>query len=143
MMISIKMRKLLAPSMRADSSRSLGIASRYPFISGIHQDHPSDVDQHQRQMAVNQAKQLRQDKDRNQRRKLLGIICSSRNSISPFCRPLKRKRGEGVSGKANANQGQYHGQEADFHRVPVPGEVIHIAIEQIGIVLERHIFRND
>ena len=40
-------------------------------------------------------------------------------------------------------QGQHHSQEADFHRVPVPGEVIHIAIEQIGIVLERHIFRND
>jgi hypothetical protein len=41
MMISIKMRKLLAPSMRADSSRSFGIASRYLHQPGIHRDHPA------------------------------------------------------------------------------------------------------
>ena len=93
-------------------------------------------------MAVNQAKQLRQHKDGNQRGKLWDHL-QQQEQHQPVLPPFKAEAGEGIGGKADANQGQHHGQEADFHRVPVPGKVIHIAIEQIGIVLERQIFRND
>jgi hypothetical protein len=57
----------------------------------IHRDHPGNVDQHQRHMAVDQPQQLRQHEDGDQRRELRDHLQQQKQHQAVLA-PLKRKR---------------------------------------------------
>ena len=113
MMISIKMRKLLAPSMQSGLIQVFRDRVEIPFrIARYSSGSFPDVDQHQRQMAVNQDKQLRQDKDGNQREELRDHL-RQQEQHQPVLPPFKAEAGEGVSGKLTLI-GSTPWSEADF-----------------------------